>query len=73
MRKILDGTGAMMEKKTRNLNLNAETLYNDLINLTSLLLAVGDALENKDNLYAEAIVVARHELEAACVVLQRAL
>lgn len=63
----------MMEKKTRNLNLNAETLYNDLINLTSLLLAVGDALENKDNLYAEAIVVARHELEAACVVLQRAL
>jgi hypothetical protein len=62
-----------MEKKTRNLNLNAETLYNDLINLTSLLLAVGDALENKDNLYAEAIVVARHELEAACVVLQRAL
>lgn len=62
-----------MEKKTRNLNLNAETLYNDLINLTSLLLAVGDALENKDNLYAGAIVVARHELEAACVVLQRAL
>lgn len=62
-----------MEKKTRNLNLNAETLYNDLINLTSLLLAVGDALENEDNLYAGAIVVARHELEAACVVLQRAL
>ena len=62
-----------MEKKTRNLNLNAETLYNDLINLTSLLLAVGVALENKDNLYAEAIVVARHELEAACVGLQRAL
>lgn len=62
-----------MEKKTRNLNLNAETLYSDLINLTSLLLAVGDALENEDNLYAGAIVVARHELEAACVVLQRAL
>ena len=62
-----------MEEKARNLSLDAETLYSDLVNLTSLLLAVGDALENKDNLYAEAIVVARHELEAACVVLQRAL
>ena len=62
-----------MEKKTRNLNLNAETLYNDLINLTSLLLAVGDALENEDNLYAGAVVVARHELEATCAFLQRTL
>lgn len=62
-----------MEEKARNLSLDAETLYSDLVNLTSLLLAVGDALENEDNLYAGAIVVARHELEAACVVLQRAL
>lgn len=63
----------MMKEKTPNLSLDAETLYSDLVNLTSLLLAVGDALENEDNLYAGAIVVARHELEAACVVLQRAL
>lgn len=62
-----------MEKKMRNLNLDAETLYSDLVNLTSLLLAVGDALENEDNLYAGAVVVARHGLEAACVILQRAL
>ena len=62
-----------MKEMTQNLSLDEETLYSDLINLTSLLLAVGDALENEDNLYAGAIVVARHELEAACVVLQRAL
>ena len=40
-----------MEEKARNLSLDAETLYSDLVNLTSLLLAVGDALENEDNLY----------------------
>ena len=62
-----------MEEKVRNLSLDAETLYSDLVNLTSLLLAVGDALENEDNLYAGAVVVARHELEATCAFLQRTL
>lgn len=62
-----------MEKKAGYLSPDMETLYSDLVNLTSLLLAVGDALENEDNLYAGAVVVARHELEAACVILQRAL
>ncbi|MDU5353586.1 MAG: hypothetical protein E6136_11575 [Eggerthella sp.] len=63
----------MMEKKAGYLSPDMETLYSDLVNLTSLLLAVGDALENEDNLYAGAVVVARRELEAACVILQRAL
>lgn len=62
-----------MEKKAGYLSPDMETLYSDLVNLTSLLLAVGDALENEDNLYAGAVVVARRELEAACVILQRAL
>ena len=62
-----------MEEKARNLSLDAETLYSDLVNLTSLLLAVGDALENEDNLYAGTVVVARHELEATCAFLQRTL
>ena len=46
----------MMKEKTQNLSLDAETLYSDLINLTSLLLAVGDALENEDNLYALSLI-----------------
>lgn len=62
-----------MEKKIRNLNLDAETLYSDLVNLTSLLLAVGDALENEDNLYAGAVVVARHGLETACTTLKQVM
>lgn len=52
-----------MEKCTTVSNLKLEPLYNDLLNLASLLLAVGDALENEGNLYAGAVVVARRELE----------
>lgn len=48
-----------MEKYATVLNLKLEPLYNDLLNLASLLLAVGDALENEGNLYAGAVVVAR--------------
>ena len=39
-----------MEKHATVLNLELEPLYNDLLNLASLLLAVGDALENEGNL-----------------------
>ena len=51
-----------MEKHATVLNLELEPLYNDLLNLASLLLAVGDALENEGNQYAGAVVVARREL-----------
>lgn len=62
-----------MEKKAGYLSPDMETLYSDLVNLTSLLLAVGDALENEDNLYAGAVVVARHELETACTTLKKVM
>lgn len=55
-----------MEKKADYLSPDMETLYSDLTNLTSLLLAVGDALETEDDLYAGAIIVARREPERVC-------
>ena len=56
--------GPSMEKHATVSNLELEPLYSDMLNLVSLLLAVGDALENEENLYAGAVVVARRELEA---------
>ena len=60
-----------MERKAGYLSPDMETLYSDLVNLTSLLLVVGDALENEGNLYAGAVVVARRELETACATLKQ--
>ncbi|QOS68346.1 hypothetical protein GS424_000250 [Eggerthella guodeyinii] len=62
-----------MEKYATVLNLELEPLYNDLLNLASLLLAVGDALENEGDLYAGAVVVARRELEAVCTSLKQGM
>lgn len=62
-----------MEKYATVLNLELEPLYNDLLNLSSLLLAVGDALENEENPYAGAVVVARRELEAVCTSLKQGM